>query len=89
MEIQTNVVGMKMERSKLSILIVKNMTSVNPIGMRHASGTIKLDKNVSLKLSLHMLSTECCEYIIKPTHVHTNFMNPKLKTPKPRIDKRP
>ena len=88
MDIHTNVEGISTESSRLSILIAKNMTKVNPIGIRQANGTMKLDKNVSLKLSLQMVSKECCEYIINPTHVHTNLINPKLNTPKPKIDKR-
>jgi len=59
LEIQTNVVGIKIERSKLRILIAKNITNVNPIGIKHAKGTMKFERNVSLKLSLQMLSSEC------------------------------
>lgn len=73
----------------MRILIAKNITNVNPIGMRHANGTMKLERNVSLKLSLQIVSSECWEYIMYPTQVHTNFMNPKLSTPKPNIDSKP
>lgn len=77
-----------MDISTLIIFIAKNIINVKPKGIRQANGTIKFERKV-LRKSVLQLSKGCEVYIIYPTQVQTNLMNPKLSTPNPKIESNP